>query len=90
MSKVKAKKQELVKYKEYTNIDSVADVLITIGEKLKNDRSFILKENANETVVAPSNDIELEYELTKKGDKYEFEIELEWYDSKDKSKMTIE
>lgn len=89
MSKFKHLKKTLVNHKEFTSLANAADALILMGEKLKKDQAFILSDGKKETVVAPNTDIELKYKLKNKGDKYEFEVEIEWYDNKNSKKISI-
>ena len=47
-------------------------------------------QGTEQVIVAPSDQVKVSYEYTKKGDKHSFEIEFDWYEgAKAQGKMGI-
>lgn len=81
----------ILKHKERQSVAEFAATLETIAKKLKENGEFTFVQDAEPTVVSPSEQLKIEYSYTKKGDKHSFEIEFDWYTGKETpKKMTIE
>ncbi len=83
MAKKRTPKKVLVDYEEKMSLDFAASYLEQIARKFKEEKSFTLKVGDQEVVISPSDRVELELSLEKRGSKYEFEIELEWDEDAD-------
>lgn len=70
----------LIKHKEQLPLVEFATMLEKIAQKLKEEGQFHFIQGAESVLVAPSNQLKIEYEYTKKGDKHSFEIEFDWYE----------
>lgn len=70
--------QVLLKHKEYQSTVEFANMLEKIAQKLKNEGKFTFVQGTEQIEVTPADQIKVEYKYTKKGDKYEFEIEFDW------------
>ena len=64
--------------KELRSAAEIGSFLVSIGEKLQADGSFTLTQGAEEFQIAPSGNTNLEIKYKTKGEKHEFEIEIEW------------
>ncbi|MFF5995960.1 amphi-Trp domain-containing protein [Lysinibacillus sp. KU-BSD001] len=83
----------LLKHKEHQSIQELAETLEKIAQKLRTEGQFIFVQGTEQVVVAPSGQVKVEYEYTKKGEKHSFEIEFDWYEGihpKQKLSMGIE
>lgn len=64
---------------EMKSVESIGEFLVLIGEKLKSEGFFTLKQGEQELKIAPTGVTKLELKYQSKGEeKYEFEIEIEW------------
>ena len=63
---------------EAKSVKEIGEFLQMIGEKLVNEGSFSLQHNDNNYTIAPDGATKLELKYQTKGDKHEFEIEVEW------------
>lgn len=71
-------KQRILDHKEHQSLNEFAETLEVIAKKLKDEASFTLQQGDREIDIAPNSLVEVEYSYKIKGDKHEFEIELEW------------
>jgi len=71
-------KQEIFSSEEPRSVEEIGKFLINIGEKLVNDGSFSLRRGEEDLVITPTGIVILELEYKTKGEKHEFEIEIEW------------
>ncbi len=60
------------------SVAEIGQFLVEIGEKLQAGGSFTLMQGAEELQIAPSGNTKLELKYKTKGEKHEFEIEIEW------------
>lgn len=71
-------KQRILDHKEHQSLNEFAQTLEIIAKKLKEQASFTLMKGDQEIEIQPNDLVEVEYSYKIKGDKHEFEIELEW------------
>lgn len=90
MAKIKPKKNWIIKRKEYQSVQELAQMLEDIAAKLKAEGSFSITEGEKTTTIAPGQRLEVEIEYSTKGNKHEFEIELEWREGSTNKSMVIE
>lgn len=79
----------LLKLKEKKSIEEVANLLTDLADKLKTDQKIVFAKNEGEVEVKPNAEVTLELEYTKKGTKHQFEIEIEWVEGEQSSKITM-
>lgn len=63
---------------EPRSLAEIGQFLVSIGEKLKSEGSFTVMQGAEEFQIAPAGNTKLELKYKTKGEKHEFEIEIEW------------
>lgn len=91
MQPTKSVTEVLLKHKEQQSPQELATTLEKIAQKLRTEGQFTFVKGTEQVVVAPSDQVKVSYEYTKKGDKHSFEIEFDWYeDAKAQGKMGIE
>lgn len=69
--------------KEHLTPKEIGAFLIKIGEKMQNEGAFTLTQGNQVLEVHPKGPTRLELEYEIKGDKHEFEIEVEWYPNRE-------
>lgn len=72
-------KEVLIKHKEQQSVKELALLLEKIGQKLREEGQFTFIQGEEQILVQPGEQLKVEYEYTKKGDKHSFEIEFDWY-----------
>ncbi len=72
------KENILFSSKENRTTQEIGAFLIQIGEKLKNEGLFTLNQGSTTIEVHPRGPTKLELEYEVKGEKHEFELEIEW------------
>lgn len=77
------REEKLFSSKENKTTQEIGDFLMSLGEKLKTQSSFTIKQGERVFKVKPQGRTRLELDYTRKGEKYEFEIEIEWRPDKD-------
>lgn len=93
MNQTKPITEVLLKHKEHQSLEEFAATLEKIASKLRTEGKFTFVQDTQQKVVAPTGQVKVEYEYTKKGDKHKFEIEFDWMEgveSPKKSDMSIE
>lgn len=65
--------------KEARSPQEIGAFLVKIGEKLQSEGLFSLTQGNKVLEVHPKGPTKLELEYEVKGEKHEFEIEIEWY-----------
>ncbi len=87
-NKNKPEKQIHVDWEQPLSKEEIGRYLIDIGEKLINEGSFTVKQGENSYEIAPSGQVELEIQYKTRGEKHDFEIEIQWIPGKE-SKFEI-
>jgi amphi-Trp domain-containing protein len=78
MEEKQATTQKLIDHKEKQSVIEFATMLEKMAKKLKEDGKFTFVQGTERIEVSPINQLKVEYEYEVKGDKHEFEMEIEW------------
>ncbi|MFO7318015.1 MAG: amphi-Trp domain-containing protein [Bacilli bacterium] len=91
MNEQKPQPQVLIKHKEVQSVQAFAAMLEKMAQKLKQEGKFTFVQGTEQVEVAPGDPVKVDYKYTVKGDKHEFEIEIEWSPNRASAgKMSIE
>lgn len=63
---------------EMRSPEEIGRFLVNVGEKLQSEGSFTVVQGANDIQITPGGTTKLELKYKTKGEKHEFEIEIEW------------
>jgi len=81
--KDKPAKQVHINSEQALSKEEIGKYLVEVGEKLINEGSFTIKQGQQSYEIAPAGQIELEIQYKTKGEKKEFEIEIQWKPGKE-------
>ncbi|MFC5559772.1 amphi-Trp domain-containing protein [Ureibacillus thermophilus] len=91
MQQEKPVPQVFIKHKEVQSIQEFAMMLEKMAQKLKQEGKFTFVQGTEQVEVAPNEQVKVDYKYEVKGEKHQFEIEIEWSPTlAAPSKMSIE
>lgn len=67
-----------IKQEDHRSLLEFADMLEKMASRIKKENKIIFSKGNKKIVIQPSQWIKVEMEYEVKGDRYSFEIELEW------------
>lgn len=90
MARKRVPKEVLLDFERKMSLTEAATFLETIAEKLKEEGQMNLVLGEQEVELTPTERVEFEIKVERRGTKYEFEIELEWDESRPAQHLKIE
>ena len=90
MARKRVPKEVLLDFERKMSLTEAATFLETIAAKLKEEGQMNLVLGEQEVELTPTERVEFEIKVERRGTKYEFEIELEWDESRPAQHLNIE
>lgn len=90
MARKRVPKDVLLDFERKMSLTEAATFLETIAAKLKEEGQMNLVLGEQEVELTPTERVEFEIKVERRGTKYEFEIELEWDESRPAQHLKIE
>ncbi|MBF4502038.1 amphi-Trp domain-containing protein [Savagea sp. SN6] len=90
MARKRVPKEVLLDFERKMSLTEAATFLETIAAKLKEEGQMNLVLGEQEVELTPTERVEFEIKVERRGTKYEFEIELEWDESRPAQHLKIE
>lgn len=90
MATKRVPKEVLLDFERKMSLTEAATFLETIAAKLKEEGQMNLVLGEQQVELTPTERVEFEIKVERRGTKYEFEIELEWDESRPAQHLKIE
>lgn len=90
MARKRVPKEVLLDFERKMSLTEAATFLETIAAKLKEEGQMNLVLGEQQVELTPTERVEFEIKVERRGTKYEFEIELEWDESRPAQHLKIE
>ncbi|MFD0943083.1 amphi-Trp domain-containing protein [Savagea faecisuis] len=90
MARKRVPKEVLLDFERKMSLTEAATFLETIATKLKEEGQMNLVLGEQQVELTPTERVEFEIKVERRGTKYEFEIELEWDESRPAQHLKIE
>lgn len=90
MTRKRIPKEVLLDFERKMSLTEAATFLETIATKLKEEGQMNLVLGEQQVELTPTERVEFEIKVERRGTKYEFEIELEWDESRPAQHLKIE
>jgi len=81
--KEKPAKQMHINLEQTLSKEEIGNYLVEIGKKLINEGSFTIKQGQQSYEIAPAGQVKFEIQYKTKGEKQEFELEIQWKPGKE-------
>lgn len=90
MTRKRIPKEVLLDFERKMSLTEAATFLETIAAKLKEEGQMNLVLGEQQVELTPTERVEFEIKVERRGTKYEFEIELEWDENRPAQHLKIE